>query len=213
MATTVVPPAFTKWSAPAKPKETSAALAAAAVKPPPGLLGEVPKITKDVKTALSEFEKGLVTTPIIMELAHITKLGHLQLLGYLIIGTVYVVLVTCNVYGGFLTFALGVGWPIVKSLRAAEACKKEEVQTWISYWVITAIMTLTEYAGKAILTILPFYYTIKMVFLLWLMIPYFNGSFFIYNVVLKHLLPPLKPPEPPKKEEKPLSKWAYPTGK
>ncbi|KAJ3237646.1 hypothetical protein HDU81_009196 [Chytriomyces hyalinus] len=214
-ATTVVPPAYSKWSAPPKSKQevvAAAAVASAAPKKAPGLLGEVPKITGEVRKALTEVEKNLSKAPVIMELAHLTKLGHLHVLIYLVVALIYVILVACNFYGGFLTFALSVGWPVVKSLRAAESCKKEEVQTWLAYWVITALMTLIEYAIDAVLTLFPFYYFLKMLFVLWLIIPYCNGSYILYMGMLKNVLPPIKKPEAPapKKEENKFSKWNIP---
>ncbi|KAI9340496.1 TB2/DP1, HVA22 family-domain-containing protein [Obelidium mucronatum] len=210
-STTVVPPAFSKWSAPPKKPDAEPPKP----KPPPGLLSAIPQILNDGKKTYSTLNKDLATAPVIMELAFMTKLPHANVLIYLIAAALYVICVAAGFFSGFLTYALAFGWPVVMSLRAAESCKKEDVQAWLSYWIIVSLMTLVEYGGSTILNLLPFYYFFKMVFILWLIIPYFRGSLVLYNLVLKHILPPIKKPDPPKEEKKKeeVSKWAYPVKK
>ncbi|KAJ3029938.1 UNVERIFIED_CONTAM: hypothetical protein HDU68_010624 [Siphonaria sp. JEL0065] len=126
MGTTTVPSAFTKWAAPPKAPDA----APPKPKPPPGLLTAIPTLVTDAKKEYTTLNKNLATAPIIMELAHLTKLPHANVLIYLIAAVLYVIFVAAGFFSGFLTFALAFGWPAVKSLRAAESCKKEEVQTW-----------------------------------------------------------------------------------
>ncbi|KAJ3072541.1 Receptor expression-enhancing protein 5 [Podochytrium sp. JEL0797] len=194
-----LPPPYTKWAGPPKKPEPPKP------KPPPGLLSVVPQLLKDGKVKYGLLDKALVAVPGIMELAHVTKLPHAQVLVYILSGITYIAFVFLNLAGsgGILTHALALGWPVIQSLRAAESLKKDEVQTWLSYWVIVSILALLEQIG---IGRMPFYYFIKMVFVLWLIIPYSNGSLVIYNLVLKKILPPIKKPAPPKK---PDSKWAY----
>ncbi|KAJ3200252.1 hypothetical protein HDU82_009062 [Entophlyctis luteolus] len=114
--------AFKKWAEP--PKSTPSP------PPPPGLLSTVPALWKDGRTRISTVDKALVKTPIIMELAHLTKTSHLLVLLYLVGALVYAILVIANVYAGFLTSLFAAVWPVMFSLRAAESMKKEDVQLW-----------------------------------------------------------------------------------
>ncbi|KAJ3348318.1 hypothetical protein HDU83_001391 [Entophlyctis luteolus] len=163
--------AFKKWAEP--PKSTPSP------PPPPGLLSTVPALWKDGRTRISTVDKALVKTPIIMELAHLTKTSHLLVLLYLVGALVYAILVIANVYAGFLTSLFAAVWPVMFSLRAAESMKKEDVQLWSAAMIFTA----------------------------WLIFPWFNGSLLIYHSILKNLVP--KPPPQPPKPDPRLSKWAY----
>ncbi|ORY36006.1 hypothetical protein BCR33DRAFT_722476 [Rhizoclosmatium globosum] len=206
---------FKKWRDPSKTaeqiKEDEAKAAA-----PPGLLTTIPQLWKDGTEQYGLLDKNLEGAFLIAELAFITKLPHAQVLMYLIAAVLYVILVAADVYGGFLTYILAIGWPVMQSLRAVEAkeakdLKLECVQQWVSYWIILALLSLMEHGGKSLLNLIPFYYAFKLVFLLWLMIPYSNGAYVIYSLVLKNILPPIKTEETPSKKEEPVevSKWAY----
>ncbi|KAI9344586.1 TB2/DP1, HVA22 family-domain-containing protein [Obelidium mucronatum] len=160
-----------------------------AAKLPPGLLSFIPQLLADGNKELAKIDNSLHQAPIIVEIAYLTKLRHVYVLAYVIVAVLYVILVAANIFGGFLTYCLAIGWPIIQSLRAAKECKKESVQQWLSYWIILALFTLVEYGGNRLLSLFPFYYFIKLVFILWLIIPYFRGSLIIYNVLLENILP------------------------
>ncbi|KAJ3029937.1 UNVERIFIED_CONTAM: hypothetical protein HDU68_010623 [Siphonaria sp. JEL0065] len=96
-----------KWQEPPKSKEEQEK---AMVKPPPGLLSEIPKVFQDVKKQLGVIDRDLSTAPIIMEIAHLTKLTHVNVLIYIIVAVLYVILVAANVFA----FAL---WRLIEKKK------------------------------------------------------------------------------------------------
>lgn len=106
-------------------------------------------------------------------------IGFLALLAlYLCIGT-YAELV-CNAIGFF--------WPAYQTLKAAEIRSKEDDTKLLVYWVIFAFLSLVEFFSDAIANIFPPYFLIKLIFLLWLLLPMErNGVHIIYYKVIQPL--------------------------
>ncbi|ORY40994.1 hypothetical protein BCR33DRAFT_719096 [Rhizoclosmatium globosum] len=183
-------PAFRKWSTPqqATPLNPPKPVEPEVPKPPPGLLSKLPEAINAAAEQYKKFNETLSTTPVIMEIAYLTKIPHIQVLVYLILVVCYILLVATGVFAAYLTFVLEIAWPVVESLRVTESLEKERVQTWLSYWIVMAIVSLFEFSGVS--PTFPLYYFWKMLFILWLIIPQSNGSFVLYNKFLKNLIPP-----------------------
>ena len=55
----------------------------------------------------------------------------------------------------------------------------------MTYWIVFAIVTITEEISDLLLSFwLPFYYEIKIIFLFWLLSPVTRGSTLIYRQVI-----------------------------
>ncbi len=68
------------------------------------------------------------------------------------------------------------------STKTASAFKEELQMKWISYWTIYMCIIFVEYYFESTLYyVVPFYYELKCVLLLWLLLPKFNGALFIYQ--------------------------------
>ncbi|KAJ3161508.1 hypothetical protein HK101_000825 [Irineochytrium annulatum] len=103
-------------------------------------------------THYNTIDQALAAVPPLMELEVYTKIHRLRLIGYAIVGIVFIVLVLNN-YGKAdrvlkLTHALGFFYPALESLRVAETGKKEDFQHWISFWVILSALTLLEFSDQ-----------------------------------------------------------------
>ncbi|KAJ1438361.1 receptor accessory protein 6 [Ochromonadaceae sp. CCMP2298] len=112
-----------------------------------------------------------------------TKVG----IEYFIVGVLAVVAIC--VFSGFManhiSILIGFAYPAYASLVAIESTSKEDDTQWLTYWVVFAVFCLFENFVDYILYWLPFYYAIKVSFLVWCMIPKYNGALVVYNNVLK----------------------------
>jgi hypothetical protein len=54
---------------------------------------------------------------------------------------------------------------------------------WLTYWILSAAISIVERFLGRILYRLPFFTELKLVFLMWLVLPYFNGAAALYDFV------------------------------
>jgi len=88
---------------------------------------------------------------------------------------------------------IGFAYPAYSSILAIESRNKEDDTLWLTYWVVFASLCLIEFFSDFILFLIPFYWLLKSIFLIWCFMPWrLNGSKFIYYrfirpVFLTHL--------------------------
>ncbi|TEB32695.1 hypothetical protein FA13DRAFT_1763783 [Coprinellus micaceus] len=63
---------------------------------------------------------------------------------------------------------------------------EEELERWLMYWSVLGCVVAVEYVAEWVVSWVPFYYTLKTIFLLYLALPQTQGSTYIY---LSHLHP------------------------
>ncbi|KAL0688344.1 hypothetical protein Bca4012_088021 [Brassica carinata] len=72
------------------------------------------------------------------------------------------------------------------SVVAMESTTKVDDEQWLAYWIIYSFLTLTELILQSLLEWIPIWYSVKLVFVAWLVLPQFHGAAFIYNRVLDY---------------------------
>lgn len=88
---------------------------------------------------------------------------------------------------------VGFAYPAYASILAIESRNKDDDTLWLTYWVVFAALSIVEFFSDFILTLIPFYWMLKCMFLIWCFLPWrLNGSKFIYYrfirpVFLSHL--------------------------
>ena len=86
-----------------------------------------------------------------------------------------------NLFGRYITCLVGVALPSYWSIKAIESPEYGDDKQWLTYWAIYGIFTLLDYFANFILRIFPFYFVIKIIFLIWCFMPNTMGALFIYN--------------------------------
>ncbi|TMW62564.1 hypothetical protein Poli38472_005182 [Pythium oligandrum] len=96
------------------------------------------------------------------------------------------------VVGGaqLLTNLIGFIYPAYQSFKALSTASTSDDTQWLTYWVVYAFFNLTEEITDVILSWIPFYFFIKVAFLVWLYHPSTVGSNVIYQSVIKPYVAP-----------------------
>ncbi|KAF3435881.1 hypothetical protein FNV43_RR22973 [Rhamnella rubrinervis] len=107
-------------------------------------------------------------------------------------------------FGGLLQFAvkyfvgvlawpvIALGYPLCASIKAIETDSVSDTQKLNTYWVVLSLILLLEHAFANLLEWLVLWPYIRIMIVCWLVIPYFDGAFYIY----KHLIRPCLSVEP-----------------
>lgn len=121
------------------------------------------------------------------KVAQMTGLTPGQISRYgLIAGIVLVMLGIGNTY---ITCLLGVAYPCFMSFLALESKGADDDKQWLTYWVVFGLFNILDQFAGFILTFIPFYFFIKLCFLVWLFHPITMGATTIYNW---YILPNMK---------------------
>jgi len=83
-----------------------------------------------------------------------------------------------------LIIGSGMLYPAYNSYKAVKAASLREYVRWIMYWVVFAIFSTVETFTDIFLSWFPFYYTVKVLFVMWLSLPYFKGSTLLYRKLI-----------------------------
>lgn len=108
----------------------------------------------------------------------------------LFLGSVFILLLAIIFLNGvnFLTLIVGFFYPVYNSFKAIESTSKDDDVRWLMYWVVFSTFHVLEFFSDILLFWFPFYYTLKLVLLLWCMAPMKqNGAAVIYEVIRGHL--------------------------
>ena len=76
---------------------------------------------------------------------------------------------------------VAVAYPAFMSFLALESEGTDDDKQWLTYWVIFGLFNIIDQWSGFILTLIPFYFVIKLVFLVLLMHPSVNGATHCYN--------------------------------
>ena len=76
---------------------------------------------------------------------------------------------------------MGTLYPAYWSIKVIENNESDMDIQWLTYWVVFAIFTFIDVFSGFILRFFPFYFFAKILFLLWLFLPNFQGATTLYN--------------------------------
>ncbi|XP_051181138.1 HVA22-like protein a [Lolium perenne] len=76
---------------------------------------------------------------------------------------------------------VALAYPLYASVRAIETKSPVDDQQWLTYWVLYSLITLFELTFASIIEWLPFWSSMKLIFISWLVLPYFSGAAYVYQ--------------------------------
>lgn len=76
---------------------------------------------------------------------------------------------------------VALAYPLYASIKAIETKSPVDDQQWLTYWVLYSLITLFELTFASIIQWLPFWPSMKLIFICWLVLPYFNGAAYVYQ--------------------------------
>ena len=100
-----------------------------------------------------------------------------------------VVLVMLGVGQTYITQFIAVAYPCFMSFIALETDEADDDKQWLTYWVCFGAFNIVDQFAGIILSFIPFYYFLKLGFLVYLMHPSTLGATMVYNT---HVLPLMK---------------------
>lgn len=88
-----------------------------------------------------------------------------------------------------LSVICGFVYPAYCSFKALETQDTtEDDKQWLMYWTIFGLFTFCEFFLDWFFFLLPFYYELKLAFILWLQLPQFRGAKYLYLAYIKPIL-------------------------
>ena len=100
-------------------------------------------------------------------------------------GLVFIALNLKSRMSQIIAYIIGTIYPILKSARALATADPLDDKLWLTYWMIYGIFEVINCYVGFFLEYVPFYWLIKVVFLVWLYNPFAPGSMIIYENVLR----------------------------
>ena len=97
---------------------------------------------------------------------------------------VALILTTTKWFNSYVTCLVGVLCPTYLSLKAIEGPDEDDDKQYLTYWVVYGLFSVFDLFTAFLIKVIPFYYTIKLAFLIWLFMPNFKGAVVIYNLVV-----------------------------
>ena len=99
---------------------------------------------------------------------------------------VCVILVYLGIFGTLITNMVGTlypGFSTIKTMETNPAKKKE----WLTYWVVFGFFIIVDMFSGIIMKIIPFYFVLKILFLIWMFLPGSSGCYLVYTYVILKL--------------------------
>ncbi|KAL3617337.1 hypothetical protein CASFOL_038882 [Castilleja foliolosa] len=83
---------------------------------------------------------------------------------------------------------IALGYPLFASIRAIETGSLYHMRKLAIYWTLFSLISLFEYAFVKIIEWIPFWSSIKLVAIFWLVVPRFHGSYYAYQNLVRPFL-------------------------
>ncbi|XP_071375946.1 receptor expression-enhancing protein 2 isoform X2 [Centroberyx affinis] len=80
-----------------------------------------------------------------------------------------------------VVLAFGTLYPAYSSYKAVKTKNVKEYVKWMMYWIVFALFTTAETVTDLVLSWFPFYFELKIAFVIWLLSPYTKGSSVLYR--------------------------------
>ena len=98
-----------------------------------------------------------------------------------------IIFVYFNIFENLITNLVGTVYPAFWTLKSIELKNKNDLKKWLTYWIVFGVFIIIDFFNIIIVKIFPFYFLMKIFFLIWLFMPGSNGCTIVYNIFIKRI--------------------------
>ncbi|CAI4842666.1 BAQ_1a_G0055580.mRNA.1.CDS.1 [Saccharomyces cerevisiae] len=140
-----------------------------------------------IHSQMKQFDTKYSGNIILQQLENKTNLPKSYLVAGL--GFAYLLLIFINVggVGEILSNFAGFVLPAYLSLVALKTPTSTDDTQLLTYWIVFSFLSVIEFWSKAILYLIPFYWFLKTVFLIYIALPQTGGARMIYQKIVAPL--------------------------
>ena len=107
---------------------------------------------------------------------------------FVILGLIIaVIFVYFNILDSIITNLVGTVYPAFWTIKSLEQNLVEEQKKWLTYWVVFGSFIIVDMGSPVIVKFIPFYFVLKILFLMWLFMPGSNGCTIVYYLIVKKI--------------------------
>ena len=108
--------------------------------------------------------------------------------GYVFIGLIILslIFVYFNLFENLITNLIGTVYPTFWTIKSIES-KDGKAIHWLIYWIIFSSFILLDFFSGFVVKIIPFYFVMKICFLIWLQWPESKGCDIIFSYVINNI--------------------------
>ena len=108
--------------------------------------------------------------------------------GYVFIGLIILslIFVYFNLFENLITNLIGTVYPTFWTIKSIES-KDGKAIHWLIYWIIFSSFILLDFFSGFVVKIIPFYFIMKICFLIWLQWPESKGCDIIFSYVINNI--------------------------
>ena len=101
-----------------------------------------------------------------------------------------VLLVYMGIFESLITSLVGTLYPGFSSIKAIQ--KNKDKKEWLTYWVIFGSFLIFDMFSTIIIKVVPYYFVLKIIFLIWMFIPGSNGCQIVYDFLISKVMKPIE---------------------
>ena len=100
--------------------------------------------------------------------------------------SICVLLVYLGIFESLITSLVGTLYPGFSTIKAIQ--KNKNKKEWLTYWVIFGSFLIFDMFSSIIIKVVPYYFVVKIIFLIWMFIPGSNGCQIVYDFLISKLM-------------------------
>jgi len=141
---------------------------------------------KSFDEMMLDAEQEMESWPLVVRLSTLTGISKARI----IFGTFLAICLTILYTHGWETLANLVGfvYPVYASFKALGTKATDDDTQWLTYWIVYGCLQVVEEFTDAMFKYIPFYYSFKILFLMWCFLPQTQGAMIIFNRIISPIL-------------------------
>lgn len=94
-----------------------------------------------------------------------------------------IILIFYGIMNNLIITLSATAYPVFHTIKSIEN-KTNDDKTWLSYWIVYALFIIFDIFSDILEKVIPLYFLLKIIFLLWCYLPNFGGSLILYNLLI-----------------------------